>query len=97
LSGAALAQFIGDDLLRFDTRMTGDAYGHCDDDDVGDYCRLNLAMNWTWDLSLSYTYEPDVPDNGGGGDPVAVAEPKTLALFGLVLLGLAATRRRKPL
>jgi hypothetical protein len=95
LSGADLAQFIGNDLLRFDTRMTGDAFGHCDDDDVGDYCRLNLAMNWDWDLSLSYTYEPGVPDTGGGGDPLPVPEPGTLGMLSIALFGLAATRRRR--
>jgi hypothetical protein len=98
LSGADLAQFIGNDLLQFDTRMTGDAYGHCDDD-VGDYCRVNLAMNWNWDLSLSYTYEPGVPDtggeNGGGGDPVPVSEPGTVGMLSLALFGLVARRRRR--
>jgi len=82
LSGSALTQFIGNDFLRFDTRMTGDAFGHCDDD-VGDYCRVNFGMVWDWDLSLSYTYEPSVPGTdpgnggggGGGGDPVPVPEP----------------------
>jgi hypothetical protein len=93
LSGADLAQFIGTDLLRFDTRMTGDAFGHCDDDDVGDYCRLNLAMNWNWDLSLSYTYEPGVPDTGG--EPLPVPEPGTVGMLSLALFGLAATRRRR--
>jgi hypothetical protein len=95
LSGADLAQFIGNDLLRFDTRMTGDAFGHCDDDDVGDYCRLNLAMNWNWGLSLSYTYEPGVPGTGGGGDPLPVPEPGTVGMLSIALFGLAATRRRR--
>jgi hypothetical protein len=104
LSGADLAQFIGSDLLLFDTRMTGDAFGHCDDDDVGDYCRVNLAMNWSWNLSLAYVYEPAVPDtgggdggggDGGGGDPVPVPEPGTAGLLSVALLGLVARRRRR--
>lgn len=98
LSGADLTQFIGSDLLLFDTRMVGDAFGHCDDD-VGDYCRVNLAMDWVWDLALSYIYEPTVPDpgdgNGGGGDPVSVPEPGTLGMLSLSLMGLLAARRRR--
>jgi hypothetical protein len=89
-------------LLQFNTRMTGDAYGHCDDDDVGDYCRVNLAMNWIWDLSLSYTYEPTVtdPGEGGGGDggngnPVPVPEPGSVGMLSIALFGLVATRRRR--
>jgi hypothetical protein len=87
LSGIDLTQFIGNDSLLFDTRMTGDAYGYCDDDDVGDYCRVNLAMNWGWDLSLSYTYEPGVPGTGGGGggDPVSVSEPGSVALLSIAI------------
>jgi hypothetical protein len=92
LSGSALAQFIGNDFLLFDTRMTGDAFGHCDDD-VGDYCRGNFAMNWDWGLSLSYTYEPGVP-GPGGGDPVPVPEPATFGLMAGALLALRASRRR---
>ena len=106
LSGSALSQFIGNDLLRFNTRMTGDAYGHCDDDDVGDYCRVNLAMNWNWGLTLSYLYEPFVPETdpgtgggngGGGGNPVPVPEPvpSTLMLMGIALLVLRAVFRRR--
>ncbi len=99
LSGADLAQFIGNDLLLFDTRIDSDIFGYCDDDDIGDYCRVNLVMNWDWALSLSYTYEPTVPDpgggNGGGGDPVPVPEPGTLGMLSIALFGLAATRRRR--
>ncbi|HTE42109.1 MAG TPA: PEP-CTERM sorting domain-containing protein [Steroidobacteraceae bacterium] len=105
LSGSSLSQFIGADLLRFNTSMTGDAYGHCDDD-VGDYCRVNLAMNWNYALTLSYTYEPVTPgtgggeggDNGngnGGGDPVGIPEPAALGMMGIALLALGAVRRRR--
>lgn len=112
LSGSALSQFIGNDLLRFDTRMTGDAYGHCDDDDVGDYCRVNLAMNWNWGLTLSYIYEPLVPptdpgteggngggNSGGGGNPVPVPQPEstTLLIMGIALLAMRAALRRRDL
>jgi hypothetical protein len=92
LSGTSLAQFIGSDSLLFDTRMTGDVFGHCDDD-IGDYCRGNFAMNWGWNLSLSYTYEPAVP--GGGVDPVPVPEPATFGLLAGALLALRVTRRRR--
>lgn len=95
LSGADLVQFIGNDSLLFRTRMTGDAFGHCDDDDVGDYCRLNLAMNWGWDLSLSYTYEPGAPDPGGDGDPIAIPEPGPIGILSIALFGVVATRRRR--
>ena len=95
LTGTALSQFIGNDSLLFNANMVGDAFGHCDDD-VGDYCILNFAMVWNWDLALTYTYEPGVGDGGGGsGDPVSVPEPASLSLMGLGILGLAATRRRR--
>jgi hypothetical protein len=94
LSGSSLAQFIGNDFLRFDVRMLGDAYGHCDDD-VGDYCRVQLAMTWDWDLALSYIYEPLVPGPGPGpGDPTAIPEPGTLGLLSIALFGFAAVRRK---
>lgn len=97
--GSDLAQFIGNGLLPFAVRMDGDMYGYCDDDDVGDYCRVNLAMYWDWDLRLAYTYEPGVPDTGGGtggggGDPVSVPEPATYTIV-LAGLGLMAFARRR--
>jgi hypothetical protein len=94
LSGAALAQFIGADMLRFQSQIDGDAFGHCDDDDVGDYCRVNLAMDWNFNLSLAYTYEPGVAGPGPGTDPTPVPEPGTLGLMSIAFFGLAATRRR---
>ncbi len=98
LSGADLTQFIGNDSLLFDTRIDSDIFGYCDDDDVGDYCRLNLTMNWDWELALSYTYEPAVPDTGHGnvgGEPVPVPEPGTLGMLSIALCGLFVTRRRR--
>jgi hypothetical protein len=96
LSGSALAQFIGSDFLDFNMSMAGDAFVHCDDD-VGDYCRVNMEMIWDWDLALSYTYEPGVPetDPGNGGGPTPVPEPATLGLMAGALLCLGSTRRRR--
>jgi hypothetical protein len=98
-TGSQLAPFIGTSPLSFQMRMDGDMFGYCDDDDVGDYCRVHLEMEWDWNLSLSYVYEPGRP---GGGDPdpdpnpnpVPVTEPLTGAALAAGLAAALLLRRR---
>lgn len=100
VTGADLAQFIGNDALLLQTSLLGNAYGSCDND-VGDVCRLLFATQWLWDLQLSYTYEPttdggdggDGGDSGGGDGTVDVAEPAGLGVFALACFAFAGVRR----
>jgi hypothetical protein len=101
VSGAALDAFLNPAGVRFNMNLTGDVYGHCDNDDVGDYCRLNLATNWEAMFNLTYLYDDGTDPGGGGGggngdpDPVSVPEPGPLGLLAAGILGAFALRRRR--
>ena len=113
LLGPALTSFIGTDPLDLFVGMSSTTtMVECDDDDDdgGDRCSSDASTSWEGAVRLVYTYQPfDVPpgNGGGGGDPgtgpggnpVAVPEPDTLPLMALSLMvmGLFATRRARPI
>lgn len=100
ISGTALDAFLNP-FVGFNLNLAGEVFGYCDDDDVGDYCRVNLATDWQTRLNLTYTYDDGTDPGGGGGngdpdpDPTPVPEPGALGMLSAGALIAFALRRRR--